>query len=53
MADVPQASVLGPTLFSVYVNDMPKLPGTRLTLFADDTPDYAVDHRVETAVIYL
>ena len=34
---VPQRSVLGPLLFSLYVNNMPLASSFKTTLFADDT----------------
>ena len=34
---VPQGSVLGPVLFSWFVNDIPSLLDNRVTMYADDT----------------
>lgn len=48
-AGVPQGSVLGPTLFSVSVNDMPTKESTLLAMFADDAAIIASDPDPTTA----
>ena len=37
---VPQGSVLGPTLFIYFINDLPQVVSTSIKIFADDTKAY-------------
>ena len=37
---IPQGSVLGPTLFTIFVNDVPSQVANCIKLFADDTKLY-------------
>lgn len=43
-AGVPQGSVLSPTLFSLYIADIPTSANVEIANFADDTIIYTADH---------
>lgn len=50
LAGVPQGSVLGPTLYSLFIHDIPRENYAKKVLFADDTAIFAQSRNSELAV---
>lgn len=48
-AGIPLGFCLSPYLFSVYINDMPVIEKSKITLFADDTIFYSTNPKTSAA----
>jgi hypothetical protein len=48
-AGVPQGSALAPTLYNLYVADIPKTANAKLAMFADDTCTYSTNRNPRLA----
>ncbi len=50
MSGIPQGSVLGPSLFLVFINDLPDIVKNLMKIFADDTKIYSTVRRDEDCI---
>lgn len=53
LAGVPQGSVLGPKLYTLYLHDIPHFTHTNTAMYADDTAIYAHSHSAQIATAQL
>ena len=48
---VPQGSILGPILFSLYINEITNIVDCGIVLYADDTVIYHHDHQILQSIL--
>ncbi len=51
ISGIPQGSGLGPTLFVIFINDLPELVSSTVQIFADDTKIYRTVNDIGDTII--